>query len=69
MSNPVKDSYEDGLCPDCQDEIPDDVQDGDSCKNCGHVFWENDEEDLYDDFYDLELEDEDWDPDDDLFYA
>ena len=35
----VKDAYMNGLCPDCQEEIPDDVVDGDACENCNHVFY------------------------------
>lgn len=38
LPNPVRDSYENGECPDCGDEIPLDVEDGQSCDNCGHVF-------------------------------
>jgi uncharacterized Zn finger protein len=38
--NPIKESYPNGECPDCGEEIPDDVVAGDECKNCGHVFWE-----------------------------
>jgi len=30
--------YEDGVCPDCQKEIPKDAPDGGECENCGHVF-------------------------------
>ena len=30
--------YEDGCCPDCGNEISNDVVAGDSCFNCGHVF-------------------------------
>ena len=37
--NPVKDNYENGECPDCFAEIPDDVGEGDECQNCGHVFY------------------------------
>ena len=37
-NNPVRDSYEDCECPDCQDDIPLDVEEGDECENCGHVF-------------------------------
>jgi len=36
--NPIKMSYDDGLCPDCNLEIPDDVVEGQECQNCGHVF-------------------------------
>lgn len=28
-----------GVCPDCQTELPIDVQEGEECVNCGHVFW------------------------------
>ncbi len=35
----VKDSYEGGVCPDCQEEIPDDCPNGGECSNCGHVFY------------------------------
>jgi hypothetical protein len=38
--NPVKESYPDGLCPDCQEPIPDDVAEGESCANCDHAFFE-----------------------------
>ena len=37
--NKVKDSYEDGVCPDCSEDIPDDCVDGQECSNCGHVFY------------------------------
>jgi hypothetical protein len=30
--------YEDGECPDCKETIPEETLDGESCKNCGHVF-------------------------------
>lgn len=33
----VSDDYEDGLCPDCQAEIPKKAQFGEAC-SCGHVF-------------------------------
>jgi hypothetical protein len=36
--NPIKDAYEGGVCPDCGDEIPDDVAEGDLCTNCAYVF-------------------------------
>lgn len=39
MSNPVKNAYEKGKCPDCAEDIPDNVVEGQSCINCGHVFW------------------------------
>lgn len=38
-ANPVKENYEGGECPDCGDDIADDVSPGDGCDNCGHVFW------------------------------
>jgi hypothetical protein len=31
--------YQKGECPDCGDPIPDDCIHGQSCKNCGHVFY------------------------------
>jgi len=34
----VKDEYENGVCPDCQEEIPDGAIEGSDCENCGHVF-------------------------------
>ena len=36
--NTVKAAYEDGVCPDCGEDIPDDVTDGDQCTNCEHTF-------------------------------
>jgi hypothetical protein len=33
----VADEY-DGICPDCQEDIPDDAVEGDECADCGHVF-------------------------------
>lgn len=30
--------YEYGVCPDCQEPIPNEVEEGESCNNCGHVF-------------------------------
>ena len=35
--NKVKISYENVQCPNCGDTIPDDVEEGDECENCGHV--------------------------------
>jgi len=37
--NNVKAAYEDGVCPDCGNEIPDDVADGQCCSKCTHVFY------------------------------
>ena len=34
----LADEYEDGVCPDCQEEIPKKAKYGDGCTNCGHVF-------------------------------
>lgn len=39
ISDIIRQSYADCLCPDCQEEIPVDVFDGDECSNCGHVFF------------------------------
>jgi hypothetical protein len=38
--NTIKDSYEDGECPDCCLPIPNDVSEGEECESCGHVFYE-----------------------------
>ena len=40
ITNKVKQSYENGECPDCGEDIPDDIVNGDKCANCGHVFYE-----------------------------
>jgi hypothetical protein len=37
--NPVKMAYVNGICPDCGLVIPDDIEDGGECVNCGHVFY------------------------------
>ena len=37
--NPIKDSYPNNECPDCGQDIPDDVVEGDECSNCSHVFY------------------------------
>jgi hypothetical protein len=34
----IKDNYNNGECPDCNDPIPDDMVTGGECINCGHVF-------------------------------
>lgn len=34
----LKNCYKGGLCPDCQEEIPDNAKEGESCSNCEHVF-------------------------------
>ncbi|RJQ30336.1 hypothetical protein C4565_00700 [Candidatus Parcubacteria bacterium] len=38
--NGVKQYYENGVCPDCQESIPKYAVDGDSCRACGHAFFE-----------------------------
>ena len=38
--NLVKSSYENGVCPDCHEKIPNNVVAGDCCTNCDHVFWQ-----------------------------
>jgi len=37
--NAVKDAYPNGECPDCGEDIPDDVAEGESCSNCNHAFY------------------------------
>lgn len=39
FDNDVLNAYENQVCPDCQEDIPHDVENGDECKNCGHVFY------------------------------
>lgn len=34
----IRDFYPKGECPDCGEDIPYDLGDGDECPNCGHVF-------------------------------
>jgi len=34
----VKDEYDNGLCPDCQEDIPENAQHEENCVNCGHVW-------------------------------
>lgn len=34
----VKDLYDNGECPDCQETIPDDAELGQNCVNCEHVW-------------------------------
>lgn len=38
MCQTAKRNYENGLCPDCNEAIPEDAERGDSCENCEHVF-------------------------------
>ena len=49
----IRDAYENGKCPDCQEEIPDDALDHSECKNCGHVFCKEREcdDNTYKNFY------------------
>ena len=37
ISHSVKAAYENGACPDCGEEIPDDAPEGWGCPNCGHA--------------------------------
>jgi uncharacterized Zn finger protein (UPF0148 family) len=37
--NPVLNSYPDKECPDCGEPLPEVVQEGDACCQCGHVFY------------------------------
>lgn len=34
-----RDNYPGGECPDCGEPIPHKANDGESCVNCGHVFF------------------------------
>ena len=43
--NEVKDCYENGVCPDSQEGIPNDVENGQACVNCEHVFYYSSETD------------------------
>jgi hypothetical protein len=43
--NAIKALYTNGECPDCQNDIPNDVVDGQSCITCDHVFGEIREDD------------------------
>jgi len=36
--NAIKASYNNGECSDCGETIPDNVQEGEQCANCDHVF-------------------------------
>ena len=38
--NAIKESYPLGECPDCGQDIPDNVEAGQACTNCEHVFGE-----------------------------
>jgi hypothetical protein len=39
ISNTIISEYDDGLCPDCEIPIVKDIEEGEACENCGHVFW------------------------------
>jgi hypothetical protein len=38
ISEKILNSYENWVCPDCLLPIPEDIQEGESCVDCGHVF-------------------------------
>lgn len=38
MTSKIKYNYDDAVCPDCGEDIPDDAEDGEECSNCGHVW-------------------------------
>ena len=38
QSRVIRESYEGSVCPDCGDDIPTDVVNGQTCENCGHTF-------------------------------
>lgn len=40
FNNAILNAYENQVCPDCQEGIPHNVEGGDECENCGHVFYE-----------------------------
>lgn len=44
MKTPLQLSYPNAICPDCEQPIPASATDGESCENCGHVFWLNESE-------------------------
>jgi len=37
--NPVRAAYRNSECPDCGEPLPENVQEGDECGNCGHVYF------------------------------
>lgn len=39
MKNQIKNSYKNGKCPDCESSINENIEDGEECLNCGHVFY------------------------------
>jgi len=43
MMNEIKNSYPNGKCP-CGETVPHNVENGDECANCGHVFGEENSE-------------------------
>ena len=42
--NPVKNSYPNGKCPNCNTKIPHNLVEGDSCQTCDFEFSYNDQE-------------------------
>ena len=42
----IKDDYDNGECPDCYEDIPDDMVEGGECENCGHVFYSEVNDDI-----------------------
>lgn len=38
MTTAIQDSYEFGICPDCDTAIPNDAVNGSTCVTCGHTF-------------------------------
>lgn len=34
----IRDQFDNGSCPDCEEPIPYDMEDGGECPECGHVF-------------------------------
>ena len=42
-TNPIRDIYSNGMCPDCGEDIPVDAEEGGQCENCGHVWCDTEE--------------------------
>ena len=40
QSRVIRESYENSVCPDCGEDIPTNVVDGQACENCGHGFFD-----------------------------
>lgn len=45
-SNAVRNSYPNKECPDCGENIPYDVIDGEECENCGHIFYDESKQEV-----------------------